>query len=131
MYCRADGKIDAKCLPPCHNSLFHHTQRANYQAAIWRKCLINDPETPSPIDHGWSRDENGNLTIKWTSLKPAPEEILELLSCHCKRKFHQETCPCWINGLKCTDACHTFECDNERVIQEEEYYENNDYFKSF
>ena len=117
MYCRADGKIDAKSLPPYHNSLFHHTQRENYQAAILRKCLIIDPETTSRMNHGWTKYENGNLSIKLTSLKSAPKEILELLSCHCKRKYVQEICPCW----KCTDTCHTFECDNERVIHEEEY----------
>ena len=120
MYCKGNGKVDAKCLPPCLDSLTHHIHRANYQAAIWRRCMINDPETPSPVGNGWQRDKNGDLTINWVSVKPAPDEILELLSCHCQRKCKQDSCPCWLNRLKCTDACHKYACENETVIDEEE-----------
>ena len=30
---------------------------ANYQAAIWRRSLINDPETPDPVGNGWKLKE--------------------------------------------------------------------------
>lgn len=120
MYREGNGKIDAKSLPPCLDSLTHHLHRANFQAAIWRRCMMNDPETPSPIGYGWQRGENGELEIKWVSLKPAPDEILGLISCHCQRKCKQETCPCWINKLKCSEACHKFECENELVLDDEE-----------
>ena len=47
----------------------------------------------------------------WLGSKPAPEDILELLSCTCKRVCAVETCCCLKAGLKCTDMC-TLQCDN-------------------
>ena len=32
--------------------------------------------------------------------------------CTCPRKCVRDTCPCVDNGLPCTDACVTQECEN-------------------
>jgi hypothetical protein len=47
----------------------------------------------------------------WLGTKPAPEEVLELLSCICKRVCSVATCCCLKAGLKCTDMC-TLQCEN-------------------
>ena len=39
---------DITKLPPCHDSAVLHIRRANYQAAIWRRCLEADMDTPIP-----------------------------------------------------------------------------------
>ena len=62
--------------------------------------------TPNPVGVGWERGTDDKLEIKWTSLLPAPEEILDLLSCDCHRECIIETCICLANDLNCTDACH-------------------------
>eukprot|EP00117_Sycon_ciliatum_P041043 scpid99855/ scgid30081/ len=42
-------------LPPCRDALVKHSARANYQAAIWRRCLEPCPVIPLPHEngHGW------------------------------------------------------------------------------
>jgi hypothetical protein len=128
--CEGNGKIDAKCLPPCLDSLLtHHIHRSNYQTAVWRCCDENDPETPSPVRLGWERSENRDLVIRWVLLRPAPEEILELFSCYCSRSCKQGNCPCLTNQLKCTAACHWFVCENRIVLDysfEETYSDDDD-----
>ena len=47
----------------------------------------------------------------WLGSKPAPEEVLELLSYTCKRTCTVRDCCCLKAGLKCTDLC-SIQCDN-------------------
>ena len=42
--------------------------------------------------------------------KPAPEEILELISCTCRKC--DTSCSCSLHNLSCTDACKSSNCDN-------------------
>lgn len=74
------------------------------------------PELPSPDNnHGWCfMEPEENLEIKWMTVKPAPEEVLALIVCHCKRKCEATKCCCIDNGLRCTDMC-SIECTNMDV----------------
>ena len=106
LYCAKGGKVDPEALPPCRTSLRLHMKRANYQAAIWRRAVIPHPDVPSPHGHGWKVCSTSKLVeFVWLGTKPAPEEVLELLSCTCKRVCSVETCCCLKAGLKCTDMC--------------------------
>ena len=60
-------------LPPCRNSLYHHLQRANYQAAVWKRALTAQANIPSPSGHGWITATEGTLAIHWNSVPPAPD----------------------------------------------------------
>jgi hypothetical protein len=112
MHCAKGGKVDPQALPPCLSSLRLHVTRANFQAAIWRRATIPCPEIPSPQGHGWEVDNESNeVKFVWLGSKPAPEEVLELLSCTCKRTCTLRDCCCLKAGLKCTDLCST-QCDN-------------------
>ena len=61
---------------------------------------------PRPVGCGWKQSENNELEIDWGSQPPAPEDVFELLACHCSRACHQSQCNCLQNNLSCTDACH-------------------------
>ena len=74
--------------------------------------LIAKPEIPTPIGNGWELDEYDSICIKWNNVKPAPDEVLQLMFCTCPRKCVRDTCPCVDNGLPCTDACVKQECEN-------------------
>ena len=51
--------------------------------------------------------------------KPAPESMLELITCNCRRVLCGDDCQCRILSLECTDLCkYTGNCENI------EYYEN-------
>ena len=112
LYCAKGGKVEPEGLAPCRSSLRLHVLRANYQAAVWRRAVFPLPDIPSPHGHGWQVCSTTNLVkYLWLGSKPAPEEVLELLSCTCKRVCAVETCCCLKAGPKCTDMC-TLQCDN-------------------
>jgi len=100
-------------MPPNQDSLHKHVQRAHFQAAIWRRSLIGNMEFPSPAAHGW-KIEDDNLVIDWMDLAPAPEEILELTHCNCKKaKCENRQCSCVAHGMSCTDLCSCINCVNQ------------------
>ena len=102
LHCAKAGKVEPEGLPPCKSFLQLHITRANYQAGIWRRDIFPLPEVPLPRGHGWEIAE-GEITVKWLNSKPPPEEILEFLSCSCKKSCLNEDCCCFKAGPKCTD----------------------------
>lgn len=131
LFCARKGEIESHQLPPCKDSLKKHVQRANFQAAIWKRSLQADPETPSPVGNGWKL-EGGSLEIDWMDGSPAPQAVLDLLSCKCSRSCRLPSCECLVNGLKCTDMCRLRDCDNQPSTEDsdtediEEDVESND-----
>ena len=118
------GNIESGQLPPCRDTLELHIQRANYQTAVWRRSLINNPEIPSPVDcGGWELSPDGSLQVRWMQGSPAPDVVLEFLSCKCKKKCSLPKCECLANGLNCTSACTLQTCENQKC--EEEHIEKD------
>lgn len=65
---------------------------------------------------GWTEqasDGLSTLTIDWMDRLPAPEAVLQLLACKCKRACELPRCECLRNGLKCTDLCTLKDCTNQ------------------
>ena len=118
LFCAQRGALESSQLPPCEDCLITHAMRANYQAGIWRGSLQQHLQVPNPVHHGWARDDDGRLTVKWMQGSPAPDVVLQLLSCNCSRKCKLTECPCLTNGLKCTSMCKLQTCDNQ--TQEED-----------
>ena len=98
-------------LPPTRDALRKHTLRANYQAAVWRRSLEPKPVVPSPHGHGWWVKEE-QIQIDWMDQQPAPAELLELVSCACRRGCTSGRCSCSKAGLPCTEACRCSSCEN-------------------
>lgn len=106
------GQVDSAQLPPCEDCLNQHNKRANYQAAILKRCLDNFSEIPQTEGHGWMLDEDGTLNIKWMTGAPAPEAVLELLSCSCIKSCKLPSCTCIVNNFNCTNTCRLSNCKN-------------------
>ena len=70
------------------------------------------PEIPTPDGHGWYFADDAELEIKWMDCNPAPDEILEVVICDCKKKCVQTSCSCMQLGFSCTDACSLVNCSN-------------------
>ena len=52
--------------------------------------------------------------------KPAPESILEFVSCSChKNKCQTQQCQCRSIELHCTDECRCANCNNRKVYDNE------------
>ena len=93
--------------------------------------MQSHPIIPSPVDFGWDRNDEGDITISWNKANPAPDEVLEMMFCTCLKKCFPGSCPCVDNSLKSTDACTNHECDNFQSNEEpaEEYeidYDDDD-----
>ena len=103
LHCAKAGKVNQKDYRHA-NHLCSCISQANYQAGVWRRAIYPFPEVPLPGGHGWEIAE-GEITVKWLHSKPAPKQILEFLSCSCKKSCLNEDCCCFKSGLKCTDIC--------------------------
>ena len=89
LFCVKRGEIESHQLSPCMDCLVKHAQRANYQAAIWRRCLEQDPQVPSPVGKGWKIEKEEvaeQLVLHWMDGQLAPQAILDLLACNCSKK---------------------------------------------
>ena len=123
MFLSKRGEVDSSTLPPCEDSLKQHIQRANYQAGVWRGALLPMPNIPEPDGHGWIKRADGGLDLDWIHGQVAPDAVLELLACQCKRKCVPDDCPCMVNGFKCIYMCRLQTCENQKV--EDETFEND------
>ena len=116
LFCCSNGEIESHQLPPCRDCLYKHVLHANYQAKIWKNSLVAKPDIPSPVGHGWKLDTSGGsgqLVIDWMDGQPAPQVVLDLLTCSCSRSCKLPSCECTSSGLKCTDMCKLRTCDNQ------------------
>ena len=104
IFCAKRGKIESQKFLPCRDSLKNHILDASYQCFIWRKCLEQSPDIPDLEVHGW-KYENRLVLCIWMNGLPAPNAVLSLLSCDCKRRCVKGKCACMVNGIKCTDMC--------------------------
>ena len=50
------------------------------------------------------------LEVQWMNCQPAPDAILELMSCLCSNECSERSCPCIRNVMKCTDMCKLQNC---------------------
>jgi len=102
-------------LPPTSGSLHLHIRRAHYIAMIWRKAGESHPSRPTPSEFGWEFDTN---TSRFSPLRclnpPAPEAVLNLVRCGCKREC-EGRCSCCKNNIPCTEVCGcwAFSCNNK------------------
>ena len=55
---------------------------------------------------------NNMLTINWMTISPAPDIILEFLSCSCSKSCDNDRCTSRANNLKCTEMCKLKQCSN-------------------
>ena len=70
-------------------------------------------ELSDPADHGWINDDNERLGIHWTECEPAPEAILEFVTCSCRKsECRTNRCGCVFVNLRCTDLCLCKSCKN-------------------
>ena len=99
-------------LPPTKDQLLQHVKRANYQSFIWKRALHGNPDITSPVGNGWSLSGDV-LEVVWMESLPAPESVLGLKTCDCRRLKCNASCQCKILSLECTDICkcHT-NCEN-------------------
>ena len=98
---------DITQLFPCHDSALLHIRCANYQSAIWRRCLEAQPFTPTPKGYGWII-EDGVLSILWMTQARVPKVVLQSVgSCHRNSVMacRSRNCSCNKKKSSCNSRC--------------------------
>lgn len=106
------GKYCERDMPCTKDVLRKHLNRVVYQAAIWRRALTPIIDCPNISQHGWLVDNDGNVSIDWMDLPPAPDGILENVQCACKTGCTSNRCSCHKANLQCTSVCRCSHCSN-------------------
>ena len=109
-------------LPPNKDSLLLHLKRANYQSRIWRLSLQTNIEAPNPENHGWTRHEDEDTTLKvvWSTMPIAPDELMEKTTCSCKKSGCKKmNCGCFKRNIKCSTICRCLNCENSYEVEED------------
>jgi hypothetical protein len=91
------SKFNLASLPPTKDAARYHAFRTYHQVQKWYGIKKN------PEDWGWRYGTNGLTPIKTTE-KAAPQTLLNVISCHC-RKGCSKACSCRKAGLQCSVVC--------------------------
>ncbi|MES9884199.1 MAG: hypothetical protein ABW185_25415 [Sedimenticola sp.] len=91
-------------LPPTKAALYQSILRAHYQSMIWAHDDIPNPQLPPATQYGWTEEDGACVPVP-TTLPPAPDGIVELVKCSCKRSRCALRCSCRIHQLACTELC--------------------------
>jgi len=83
------------------NTLCRNTQRAHFQAAVWKRACQSIFGIPSAEKHGC---EKNMLYVNWTDQQSAPETSMLVINCKCKTICATQRCSCMSQCLSCTDA---------------------------
>lgn len=84
-------------LPPTSAACAQHSLRVYLQVQEWLGKTLN------PQEWGWKSLENALLPVP-TTLPPAPDHLLNLISCNCKSTCGKN-CDCVRAGLQCSLMC--------------------------
>lgn len=99
-----DRDVALTKLPPAEASFTQHISRASFQTRIWTSSHVAEPVTPSPINHGWTREDGVLVPLFFEGNTAA--EILDGLLCTCRGKSPcAETCSCTMSNMGCTEQC--------------------------
>ena len=113
------GKYCQRDMPCTKDVLRKHLNRVTYQAAIWKRALDPIVNAPYIAKHGWLVDNDGNVSIDWMDLPPAPDGILENVQCACKTGCMSNKCSCHKANLRCTSVYRCNRCSNGAVENED------------
>ena len=93
-------------LPPTQDVLYLKAKRSVIQASIWRKSLYKSPVIPEKTLWGWKREEDGSLSLQWSTLPDIIKGCWEtFIKCNCKVSNCLKNCSCRNKQLVCTTLC--------------------------
>lgn len=129
-FCHSKRTPEPQQLPPTSDALLCHCKRVNYVTKVIKSSLNADVDVPSPDGYGW-HIVDGKLEIQWFLREIAPESVLNLVACSCKRSgCVPEKCVCKEFNLPCTDLC-TCNCikenEDELISGDESESDDSDY----
>ena len=115
-------------LPPTMASFQAHVKRAHLQAALWQAAGEPSPPELDPVDYGWELHQSTlRPALGLDDQLPAPNEVLNLVSCSCKTGCSTAQCTCTKLSLTCTAFCTckgAIACKNPMTVVVSPYEED-------
>ena len=112
---RCKKQVKLEKLPPTAAASKQHFLRVYHQVQLWQSNPL------PPEQWGWTLETGGLVPIT-TTLPPAPDQLLNLISCTCTKNCVR-TCSCVKGGLKCSIVCVSCQgvsCSNSNTHSHEE-----------
>lgn len=106
-------------LPPTIDAAREHLYRVYLQIQLWRGNKLD------PQNWGW-KEYSGKLNPVFTKKSPAPDTLLNVISCACTKTCEQN-CSCRKAGLLCSVICKHCQggsCLNQQPIIDDEEEDN-------
>lgn len=88
-------------MPPTLAALKPAIRRCHYQCMEWSRDTIAHPNLPPATDYGWQL-VNGEFEPIMCDLPCAPDEVLNLVRCSCKKNSCTQRCKCATQSILCT-----------------------------
>ncbi|KAK3886487.1 hypothetical protein Pcinc_009357 [Petrolisthes cinctipes] len=86
---------------------------------VWGQASIalQDPQL-DPLQNGYHKESDDQLKPTMTDASPAPNAIIEMVSCQCKTDCSSARCFCRTKNLSCPDLCQcVIECQIDEDTQ--------------
>jgi len=100
-------------LPPTLPSLLPMIRRAQIVIRLQMQSSVSHPRIPPATNFGWVLEDGKLLPVRCTEL-PAPQGVLMLVKCNCKKGCQSSACTCFKNGMPCTELYGCAEtCQNQ------------------
>ena len=113
------GILEPEKLPPTERAAVFHGLRVHHQVINWK--MLDHTVNLNPLDWGW-KIEKGNMCPITTDNPVAPDNVLKVIRCKCKKTSKNQCgsniCTCRKHGLECMaacDGCHGEDCNNKSV----------------
>ena len=90
-------------LPPTEDNTILHVYRANYQCYISKNDQSPFLSLPSPVENDWIKSDGEKLEPALMTNLPAPENLMELTVCQCRKKCINNTFHCRKANLSCIE----------------------------
>ena len=79
--------LESSKLPLTKDSVILHVYRAKYQCYIWKNVQRPFLSLLFPVENGWIKPGGGNLEPALMTNLPAPENLIELTVCQCRKNL--------------------------------------------
>jgi len=93
-------------MPPTTASLRPAIARSHYQCMEWNRDILPHPSLPTISNYGWS-NESGKYEPVMCDLPCAPEEVVNVIKCSCRKGRCAPPCKCATQQppMCCTEMC--------------------------
>ena len=116
----SNTQVQAKVLPPTSSAARYHSYRVYFQVQEW--AHLGGESDLLPEDWGWELRQNQLVPVA-TDIGPAPEDLLNIIRCNCRKDCSSGKCSCRKHGLTCTAACG--ECRGTSCLNSVQFEDSN------